>query len=101
MKERLLVLFLSVLVCAFSAAGQNVNESESSIVINEKSADVTLAIESNARRAEVPVELTMLDPSGIRRAFVSQPTQITAGKRKYRFSIPLGEIMKSASEEIA
>ena len=101
MKLRLLFLFLLVLVCAFSVVAQTVIEAESSLIINEKTADVSLTVVAGKRIAGIPVELRILDPEGKTRASVSQNIPVAAGKKKYKFAIPLGDIMSKASDEIA
>lgn len=100
MKVRLLVLFLSLFVCAFSVAAQTVVEDESSAMINEKTAEISLAIESKARSHDTRIELTLLDPNGDVRPALSQTARISAGKRNYKFQIPLGGIAENSRNEL-
>ncbi|MEO8572428.1 MAG: MG2 domain-containing protein [Pyrinomonadaceae bacterium] len=101
MKFRLLVLFLLLFVCAFSVAAQTVIEPESSVLINEKTIDVSLVIEASKRSPGTQVDLRILDPNGVVRASASQQLALAAGKKKYKVSFPAGEIMSKASDEIA
>ena len=100
MKLRLLLLLLWVFVCAFSVAGQSVNEGESWIVINEKTADVSLTVESRLRTTDTPVELTLLDNTNAIRAIASQPTKFLPGKRNYKYALSIADIMKHHGDEM-
>src|SRR4029079_635527 len=94
-------LFVVVLVCSFTAFGQDVIESESSVVIGENSADVSLAIENRFGRAERTIELSILDPDGNSRARASATMRLASGKHQYKLAVPLGDLMKKASDQIA
>src|SRR6202008_1220483 len=100
MKVRLLVLFLSLFVCAFSVAAQTVIEDESSAVINQKTADISLMIQSKSASLDIPISLTLVDPTGGVRSSFSQTARIGAGKKSYKFHVPLGEIVENARDEI-
>jgi hypothetical protein len=88
-------------VCAFSVFAQTVIEAESSVIIADNKADVSMIIDSRTRAPGMPVELRLLDTEGKVRASSSDHPMIAAGKNKYKFSIPLGDIMSKASDEIA
>ncbi|PYT01630.1 MAG: hypothetical protein DMF63_01935 [Acidobacteria bacterium] len=101
MKARLLVLFLSLLVCAFSAVGQTVIESGSSLIIAEKSINLSLAIEYNGPPREAQIELFLLDPGSVSKASSTQSIRLLSGRKSYKLAIPIGDLMKEFSDEIA
>ena len=100
MRTKLSLVFATVLLCVFSTAAQNVIEKESSLIINDRTADVTLAIQSQSAKG-ADVHLALLDTDNKVRATLDQSTKLAVGKRKYKFTIQIGDLMKSASDEIA
>jgi hypothetical protein len=100
MRAKLLLVFAAVLVCVFSTAAQNVIESESSVIINERTADVTLSINSPAAKTS-SVHLALLNNQDETKAQLDQTVKLAAGKRKYKFTLDIGDLMKTASDEIA
>jgi hypothetical protein len=100
MCAKLSLVLATVLVCVFSAAAQNVIESESSVIINDRTADITLVINSTASK-ESAVNLALLDAEDKARGAIDQRIKLAAGKRKYKFTIDIGDLMKTTSDEIA
>src|SRR5436190_17594583 len=102
MKARLPVLLLSLLVCAFSAVGQTVIESGSTIVLGETSVTVSLLIENKGPRREETVDLKLLDTDGIARGqALNFAVPLAPGKKSYSFSIPITNVMTTAGGDIA
>ena len=100
MKLKVLLLFLLVLVCALSGFGQTVIETESWMVINEKAAEISLTIESKLLTTDTPVELNLLDNDNGVRAIASTPTKLIPGKKKYKYSLSLANIMEHHGDDI-
>lgn len=101
MKARLLVLSLSLLVCAFSAIGQTVLESGSNVILGDKSGTISLLIDNKGARRDESVELKLLDADGVSRATATQTVRLASGKKSYGFSLQLGNIMTTAGDEVA
>ena len=101
MKARLLVLFLSLFVCAFPAAGQAVIESDSNVTFRDNVANVSLTIETTGARRNERIELALLDTDSVARATSTQIVRLIPGKKSYVFSIPVGNILTTSSDEIA
>ena len=101
MQLRLLSLFLLILVCSISAASQTVVESESKIVFASNSADLLLVVDARGVNREVRIGLELLDPDGNVKASVASVIHLKSGKRAYRLSIPIGDLLKTAGEDIA
>jgi hypothetical protein len=101
MRAKLLSLLVAVFVCSIPAAAQILVESDSSVIVNERSAEVSLMIDAKTARPDAAIELAILDPHGNLRTEVKQSLKIFAGKKRYKMQIPLGDLMKTASDEIA
>lgn len=101
MRPKLFLLFVLCLVCLFSARAQTINEAESSIVLNEKTANISIAIENAAKAFDGKIELEILDAENKVRARASQNIQIKKGKETYQFAMPLGDLMRVSEDEIA
>src|SRR5262245_59948309 len=99
MRYKLFPLFVTVLVCAFSAAAQTVVESESSVVLNDKTAAVSLVIEAQ-KAAETRVDLALLDQNDVARASTVAAVHIKSGKTVHKITVPLGDLLKIADTEI-
>jgi hypothetical protein len=100
MRAKLFLLFAALQVCAFSAAAQSVIENQSSVVMNERAADVSLVIDAK-QRSSVAVALSIVDADNTERASSTQAVKLDLGRRKYRFQVPLGNLMKDTGDEIA
>lgn len=101
MRSKLFLLLVMSVVCLFSANAQTLIEKETALVLNETAADLALVVENPARAFDAPVELELLDAEGKVRARVSQPLRIKEGKDIYHIAMPLGDLLKTAENEIA
>lgn len=100
MRAKLSLVFATVLVCVYSAAAQTVIESESSVNIDGRFANVSLVLNSKAK-AMPNVRLVLLDPSDQIRTKLDQHIKLSPGKRAYKFALPIGDLINAASNEIA
>lgn len=96
MRRTVLGVFVLVVVCAFSAAGQSVVETESSASVQQRDVLVSLMISADQIVSGVSTHIELLDTDGVVRA--QSPTtniRIQRGKRAAEFRIPLGDIASS------
>lgn len=100
MRFKLFPLFVIVLVCAYSTAAQTVVESESAVVLRDRSANVSLAVLSDAPKT-VTVSLELLDRSGTVRSAISADKPLLAGKNACDVSLPLDEKLLASDAEVA
>lgn len=101
MRQKLFLLFVLCLVCLFSARAQTVSEAESSVILNEKTADVSIVIENDAKSFDGKIELEILDAENKIRASIAQNLHVKKGKELYKIALPLGDLMKDSEDEIA
>jgi hypothetical protein len=101
MRAKLFLLFVLSLVCLFSVEAQTVNEAESSVVLNDKSALVAIVVENAAKSFDGKIELEILDAANKVRAGAAQNLQIKSGKETYKIALPLGDLMRTAQNDIA
>jgi A-macroglobulin TED domain/Alpha-2-macroglobulin family/Carboxypeptidase regulatory-like domain/MG2 domain/A-macroglobulin receptor binding domain/Macroglobulin domain MG3/Alpha-2-macroglobulin bait region domain len=94
----LIVLFF---VCQFSAFGQTLVENESTVVLNEKTADLRLVIDNRNQSFDDKISLELFDTKDILRQSLSSPQKIKSGKETYQISFPLGDLMKTDENNIA
>jgi hypothetical protein len=88
-------------VCVFSAGAQTVLETESSVILNETTADVSIVLENQNVTFDGVIELELLDAENKIRARAAQNAQIINGKETYKTKMPLGDLLKTAEDEIA
>src|SRR6185369_927192 len=100
MRYKIFPLFVIVLVCAFSATAQTVVESESSVVLGDKTANVSLVIDS-PKASDSRIELELLDQNDQVRARSADSARIKVGKKVYKLTVPIGDLLKKADDEIA
>jgi len=101
MRVRLFPLFVMCLVCAFSAHAQLVDEVGSSAILNKTTAEISLAIQNTSIPFEGTINLELLDPQGTIRATSTQNVQIRKKKHTYKIAMPIGDLMKTAGDELA
>ena len=100
-------LFPAVVVClflVFAAHAQTkitVNEEKSNIIINEQTADVSLALNNEADNFNGKITLEILDEENKIRSQTSQPHSIKKGENTYKIALPLGDLIKNADDKIA
>jgi hypothetical protein len=101
MRAKLFLLFVLSLVCLFSAEAQTINEAESSVVLNDKTALAAIVVENAAKSFDGKIELEILDAESKVRASAAQNVQIKSGKETYKIALPLGDLMRTAQNDIA
>jgi len=89
------------LVCLFSAQAQTVNETESSVILNEMTADVSIVLENQNKTFDGRIELELLDAENKIRAQAAQNVRIRNGKEIYKLTMPLGDLLQTLEDEIA
>jgi len=100
MRFKLFPLFVVIFVCVISDAAQTVVESESSVVINEKSVSVSLVVDSKAPSSR-RIALDILDSDGIVRTNLDQITKLRSGRQTLSLSMPIGDLLKKSDDEVA
>jgi hypothetical protein len=101
MRQKLFLLVALCSVCFFSAHAQTVIEPESSIIFNERSAEVSIVLENTERNFDGKIELELLDAENKIRANTSQNLTIKKGKEAYKIALPIGDLPRTAEDEIA
>ena len=101
MRQKLFLVVVVFFVCLFSAKAQTVNETESSIIFSETAADISLNIENPKQTFDGKIELELLDANNIVRAKATQNARIESGKKDYKITMPLGDLMKKSENELA
>jgi hypothetical protein len=99
-RSRIFLLFVLCLVCLFSAHAQTVSEAESSVVLNDKTADVSIVVENSAKSFGSRIELEILDAESKIRARAGENVEIKKGRETYRLSLPLGDLMRDGETEL-
>jgi len=100
MKKTRLGTLLIIFVCALAAAGQRVDESASRLIVQERTADVTLAIESQTPTA-TDVRLRILDDKDNSRAELTQRLALRRGVDNYKLTIPTGDLANKQGDDLA
>lgn len=101
MRQKLSLLVVVCLVCLFHAKAQTVNESESSIFFNETSAEILLVVENPKQTFDGKISLELLDVQNVVRAKITQNEKIESGKKSYKITIPLGNLMEKSEDNLA
>jgi hypothetical protein len=101
MRSKLFPLLVVCLVCLFSARAQTLVETETSVVLHEKTAEIFLVVENSNPAFDSRVELKLLDEKSAVRASAAQNLRIEPGKKSYAVALPLGDSLKSAAETVA
>lgn len=94
-------LVVVCLVCLFSVKAQTVNESETKIVLNEKTAEVFLVIENQSRNSNERITLELLDEKGLVKAQNSAVKAIKRGKETHKFIFQLGDLLEKTQSDIS
>lgn len=101
MRQKLSLLVVVCLVCLFHAKAQTVNESESSIFFNETSAEILLVVENPKQTFDGKISLELLDVQNVVRAKITQNEKIESGKKSYKITMPLGNLMEKSEDNLA
>ncbi len=100
MRLRVIALIAMCLMCHFSTQAQTLKTSESSIVLNKKTADAKLVFEHLNNSLKTVFSLELLDRENKVRAMISDNVKIKKGKKTYKFSLPLGDLLETDEDEI-
>lgn len=100
MRRMVLLLFVMVLVCVFSAAGQRLVESGSRILFKDRIAELTLVVEGERVSQDRKVEVAFVDPTGAEYAPFSQWIRIEPGKKEYKLTMPTGAFLQVGGYEL-
>lgn len=98
---RVLSLFVLCVVCLFSVKAQTVIENESSLILNEKSADLSLVVENSNREFTEKIEIELLDAANQVRSQISPNLNIKNGKNTYKFTLPFGDLLEKNESDIS
>ncbi len=102
MRLRFLPFFVALLLCAFSAAAQTVDESRSSVSIEDNSAVVSLVFTAENDQRALPVSVELLDTNGaVRSRSPLRSASVRSGAQTLEFRLPVGDILAVKSEDIA
>src|SRR5215203_6198111 len=77
-----------------------VNEAKSNAVLLKKSAEISLFVENPNKSFTGKITLELLDTGGIVRANTARDEKFKNGKSSHKISMPLGDLMKTAEDEI-
>jgi len=100
MRSRLFPLIVVLLVCLLTGHAQTVNETGSSMILKDTSAEISLAVDSARKVPSIPVTLELLDEKNTVRASTAQNFPLKKGRNLSKITLPLGDLMKTAEEEI-
>ena len=100
MRSKLFLMFVVLLVCLFPASAQTINENESTMALKDKSAEISLAVESVGKTSATGIDLELLDAEGKVRANASQSFGLKKGKNICKISMPLGDLIKNDEDDI-
>jgi hypothetical protein len=102
MRRTVLAVFVMVVVCSFSTLGQSVNDAESSALIKQGNAVISLAISADQAMSGLATRVDLLDTNDALRAqSVVRNINLHRGKQAVEFSIPLEQIVNTGTEDIA
>ncbi len=100
MRPKFILLFVTLLVCFYSAGAQSVIESESRVILQGSSAKFSLAIENLGRSLTSRIELALIDEKDQILAETAQFLLIKPGKAEYKIAMPLGVLLKGGDESL-
>ncbi len=92
MRVRLFPLAFLCLICALAAAGQTVDETNSTASISNDGLVVNLSAHNRGRALEVPATVELLDPSGTVVASTRQNVSLSRGKQRLEFTLPAEDL---------
>ncbi|MCU1287953.1 MAG: putative rane protein [Acidobacteria bacterium] len=101
MRTRIFPLLVVYLVCLFSVKAQIVRETDSSVILHETTADVSIVIDNPKKAFDGAIELVLLDAGNNIRARSARNLRIKQGRETYKLIVPLGDLMKTAGDDIA
>ncbi|MBX7173681.1 MAG: carboxypeptidase regulatory-like domain-containing protein [Pyrinomonadaceae bacterium] len=98
---RVISLVALCLVCLSLTQAQTVLENETSVIFNEKTADVSLVVQNLDKSFAGKIELELLNNEDKKIAEASQNFKIKRGKESYKLSMPLGDLLEKVDSEVA
>ncbi len=102
MRLRFLPFFVALLLCAFSASAQTVDESRSSVSIEDNFAVLRLAVSAGNDQKTMPVSIELLDTFG--RVSSRSPLRsvaVRSGEQVLEFRLPVENNLSAKSDNIA
>src|SRR5688572_12424827 len=102
LKKVFLLILFNLIFAGASKSQTNliVNETKSNAVLLEKSAEISLFVENRNKSFAAKIALELLDTNGKSRASIAKDAKIKTGKSAYKISLPLGDLMTKAENEI-
>ncbi len=100
MRSKIFAFFAVCLFLMVSANAQTVNEAESSIVLNDKTADVSLVVENPNKTSTGKVTLELLDQKDIVQSQVTVSQQFKQGREIYKLNLPLNNLLEKNQADI-
>lgn len=94
-------LFVVCVVCVFSVKAQTLNETESSLILNNTTADFSMVVDNPDKPLDGKIQLEIVDEKDSVRANISQNLKIKNGKETYKITMPVGDLIQKASDQIA
>lgn len=104
MKSKIFLLAAVCLFSVFAAKAQTsfqIVQEKTHAVLLEKSAEISLETINSNKSFSGKIALELLDTSGKIRAAVSKNAKIKTGAAAQKISLPLGDLMQTAEDEIA
>lgn len=100
MRSKLFLMLVVLLVCLSAGQAQTINENESVMALKDKSAEISLAVESGGKTTATSIDLELLDAESKVRASVSQSFGLRKGKNICKIIMPLGDLIKDDEDGI-
>jgi hypothetical protein len=94
MRSKIFAFFAVCLFLTISANAQTVNEAESSIILNDKTADVSLVVENPNKTSTEKIVLELLDQKDVAQSQVTVSQQFKQGRETYKFNLPLNNLLE-------
>ncbi|MCU0238316.1 MAG: MG2 domain-containing protein, partial [Pyrinomonadaceae bacterium] len=94
------MFFVWLLVCQISVFAQNVVENETSIIINEKTADVNLTVDNQNKNSAQKISLELIANNGILQSQTVVSQQIKQGKDVYKLQLPIENLSENDKKNI-
>lgn len=101
MRRKSVVWFVVCLYCVVSINAQTVVENESSILLNEKTADVSLVVDNPNKNSAHKITLELLDANDIVRSQTAGSQQLKLGKETYKLQLPINDLLEKNQADIS
>ena len=100
MRLKVIALLVVCLACVYSISSQTVNESESSVLLRDRTGYFLLSIEDVRKDHDTKIKLELLDADGNIRASIEPQFKVKRNKKEYKFAMPLGGLFKLKGNEL-